>query len=325
MLNQEPLLAGCAKTSRSHSEKSKNKPFIVDLDSRLLKRNSKLKLSRGARSLYGTLRALANGRTGALTIRGNPLDWQFICRQAEVSHCTWRKYRTELLDAGLLWEQRERVTIFKDCRKRVVLGRTTYHVRRQAVAQKTAKNPAFLLSANSSSIEELAPQDVQKHHKPYAGAGVCSEAFVLEPALEPDNPQSSSPSPTPKTDDDAVRVSSLQPETQPDNLAILRAQAEKKLQDRSAPELLEIILDFVLQRLVDRAVPISSSAYIVKCVENLLQNPAEYNPLFDEWQNRARRRGDFMHDFDATQYSDEPDAELTAKLREAVANSKGDA
>jgi hypothetical protein len=304
------------------SSKSDSKPFIVDITASLLKRN--VALTKGARGLYATMRALADGHTGELSINGHPLDQAYICREAEIGRYSWLKYIPELRDAGLVWVHRERVLVVKGGRRREVFGRAHYFVRRQADAGKTVEKPSILLKSDSRTVRESDSQISQLHLETSPrGVGVGSGSEFL---LEPEKPQSSSPSPTPKTDDDFVRVflSNSEPEIPPDNLAMLRAKAEKKLQDRSAPELLEIILDFVLQRLVDRAVPISSSNYIVRCVENLFQNPAEYNPLFDEWQNRARRRGDFMPDFDATKYSDAPDEELTKRVRDAIA-AKGDA
>jgi hypothetical protein len=187
---------------------SVGKLFVVDVDARLLKRN--VDVSKGARCLHGTMRALADRRTGKLAIGGKSLDWQTICRQAEISHCTWRKYRRELLAVGLLWEQRDREAIYdhKAGRMRVVLGKTTYCVRLQTAVRKTVKNSTNLLGANSSTVEELAPQYVQNTTKPY-GAIAFAVRPALEPVLEPlsiSEPQSSSPAPTATADDDDSSV-----------------------------------------------------------------------------------------------------------------------
>jgi hypothetical protein len=290
-----------ARAAKCAPAESKPKLFIVDVDARLLKRN--VELSKGARSLYGTMRALADRRTGKLAIRGKSLDWQTICRQAEVSHCTWRKYRRELLAVGLLWEQRDRREYFdhKNGRMRVGLGKTTYCVRLHAPGQKTVKKPTNLLGANSSTIEELAPQYTQTTSKP-CGATAFAVRPVLEPALEPLSifePQSSSPTATPKTNDDP--------------LPLLRAKAERILCEKYDADLVGLALDRIMDRVIEKAQPIGSHKYFLKAFENLWQS-SEYNKVFDEFQNRQRLREKFMPGFDASKFSDEPDSELTAKL-----------
>jgi len=74
-----------ATASRSRFERFKNrhrKSFIVDIDGALMRRHELL--SKGARRLYGTMRALGDGKTGKLIVNGHPLDWRYICREAEI-------------------------------------------------------------------------------------------------------------------------------------------------------------------------------------------------------------------------------------------------
>lgn len=137
------------------------RPFIVDVDASFLKRNAHL--SKAARNLYGTMRSLADGKTGELSINGNPLDWQYIARQAEIGRYSWLKYLEELRVAGLVQVQRERVMRVIDGRRRVVLGHAHYFVLRQAVSQENSKIGCFLLRSDSSTVQEADPQDSQKH------------------------------------------------------------------------------------------------------------------------------------------------------------------
>ena len=133
--------------------------FIVDVPASLLKRNATL--SRNSRVLYLTMRGLANGKTGELAIRGNPLDWRYIARQAEMGRDAWQRAVRELIVAGLVVRKRPRVTIYRGGRRRVVLGRARYFVHRQARAAKQAKTDKesqVLLMPDFSAVEESGIQ-----------------------------------------------------------------------------------------------------------------------------------------------------------------------
>jgi hypothetical protein len=183
------------------SSKSDSKLFVVDADARLFK--GKNKLSLGEQSLYMTMRSLADGQTGELAINGHALDWRYICREAQISRCTWLKRRRGLIAAGLLYEHRERVAYFdhKVGRLRTVLAETHYFIRRQADAGKTTKNSMILLKSTSSTVEEVDPQIIQTHPEPYGAVPAVAVDPVVEPALETHISQSSSPAES-KPDDD---------------------------------------------------------------------------------------------------------------------------
>jgi hypothetical protein len=139
------------------------RPFIVDIEASLLKRNARL--SKAARSLYGTMCGLADGKTKELAINGHPLDWSYIAREAEIGRCSWLKYLRELTIAGLVRTERERVTRIVDGRKRVVFGRAHYFVPRQAISEENIKKQPILLRSISSTVQEVDPQDFQKHRR----------------------------------------------------------------------------------------------------------------------------------------------------------------
>jgi hypothetical protein len=270
---------GSAATYRKRNAK----PFIVDIEARFLKKDAELKLTRGGRNLYVTCRALGDGQTGALCINGCPLDWQYICRQAEISHCTWRKYRHELLAAGLLWEQRDRVQIIKGGRRRVVLGRTTYFVRRQAETRETVKEPAFLLGANSSTIEELAPQITQRHLESSAQSVSGSPSSVSYLELE----KSKSSSPTEKADDDA-----------PSRFEKLQNAARATLLERGEdPEFVEVAIKFIDERSATLGKSPSSAAYYVVSFQTLKHNSEEMAMLWEVVNRRRELRSKWMPGF----------------------------
>jgi hypothetical protein len=196
-----------ASVTNPRPRSAKGKPFIVDADARLFK--GKVKLSRGAQSVYMLMRSLANGKTGELAIRGHALNWRYICDQGGFSRWTWLKYRQELMGAGLLWEQRDRLPRFdhKSGRTRIVLEETHYFIRRQGKVQKTVKKPMILLKSGSPTVEEPDPHNTQKHLKTYGAVPAFAVRPVLEPVVEPvleTHTQSSSspPTATPKPDDD---------------------------------------------------------------------------------------------------------------------------
>ena len=188
--------ATCAKNA---------KPFIVDVPASLLKRSTEL--SRDARTIYMTMRALANGRTGELAIRGNPLDWRYIARQAEMGRDRWQRAVKELIAAGYVTRERERVRMFVRGRMRVVFGRARYFVTRQAKpaqSAKTAKTPRVLLMPDSSTVEESGTQIFSETPR---GARPISDGVSFQVSgSEREHAKSSSPA---KTGDDAAFSESL--------------------------------------------------------------------------------------------------------------------
>jgi len=186
------------------STKTRGKAFICDIPARLLKRNTEL--SRGARSLYLTMRSLANGKTGELAIRGNPLDWRYISKQAEIGRNVWQRCLKELMAAGYVTREREIVEHYRDGRKRLVWGRAHYFAHRQP---KTTKKPMILPMPVSCTVEEKGIQISSE--TPY-----CSAAFaagVLPGSEKPKERKQQSSSPS--KDDDGFRVNSLDSEPNP--------------------------------------------------------------------------------------------------------------
>jgi hypothetical protein len=177
--------------------KDRGKPFICDVPAKMLKRSTQL--SRAARTLYVTMRALANGTTGELAIRGNPLDWRFISKQAEIGRFTWLKAVKELVAAGYVTVERERLYNYKGGRKRTVLGRAHYFVHRQP---RTIKKPLFVLKSDSCTVHQPDPQISSE--TPNANWTLASCARHERKKLVEGAYKSSSPSP----DDDGSHVTS---------------------------------------------------------------------------------------------------------------------
>jgi len=126
----------------------------------MLKRN--MQLSKNARHLYMTMRALANGRTGELKLNGRWLPAVAIDSDAEMCRDVRMSAMRELITFGFVTTDRERIERFIGGRKRVVLGRTRYRVHRQPMSpcSKISKKPNVLLKSISSTVEEIDSQDL---------------------------------------------------------------------------------------------------------------------------------------------------------------------
>jgi|HubBroStandDraft_6_1064221.scaffolds.fasta_scaffold157765_2 hypothetical protein len=207
------------------------KPFICDVPAKMLKRSKDL--SKGARMLHGTMRGLANGRTGELAIRGNPLDWKFIAREAEIGRDQWQRLLRELLASGYVTRERERAEHYKSGRKRIVLGRARYFVHKQP---KRAKKPSILLMPDSPTVEESGTQVFSE--TPYRAERSASPVCELK-TVEKKNHQSSSGSPATPDDDDDSRACSLESNPfLPDETKILMDRIRRRLRERW-PQLFE--------------------------------------------------------------------------------------
>jgi hypothetical protein len=252
------------------------KAFIVDVPATLLKRNTEA--TKAARALYSSMRAICEGKTGALRIRGRWLKAKAIDAAAEMCRDVRMRAMRELVALGLVTTERERVERVIGGRRRVVLGVVHYFVHRQPVTEKSKKAP-FLLKSIPSTVEEI---DSQVFSNPPVGA-VSSGSAVL---------------PVVSKNEKGI-ISHHHPEQPPaddDSLALLRAKAEQALSKKYDPEIVGIALDHILERIVEHGEPIGSHRYILKAFENLWAS-REYNEVFDEVQNRKRLREKFMSGF----------------------------
>jgi hypothetical protein len=329
-----PTAAGrnlAASPSRFERFKTKHrKSFIVDIDGALMQRHAQL--SRGARALYSTLRALADGKTGKLAVNDRPLDWHYICRQAEISRCTWLKRFKELVVAGLAGSERRRVLRVIKGRKRVVLGRACYFVRRQAIAPEITENQPNLLKSTFSTVEEVDPQINQNHQQGCVARSVSSGCRRRSGSRSEEQNHNHHRSRSSKPDDDFVRPREA-PKTNPEMLQSDAAIAQRyddrvdgfrktvlrNFEARHPVDVLNECLDIIEGRAFERAISIGSVQYLTVALENLLANEKEFNEIFDRCHARRLRREKFMPDFDMAAYSDVPDPELTRKLRDAIA------
>lgn len=146
---------------RSKPKGSKQrKPFIVDAPAPMLRRSNALKLSKHARHLYMTMRALANGRTGELRIRDRWLRAEYIGREADMCRNVRLRSMRELIAAGYVSVFRERVLQIINGRRRVVMGRCHYCVHRNPIDVKKPEKPQILLKSLSCTVQEKDPQYV---------------------------------------------------------------------------------------------------------------------------------------------------------------------
>jgi hypothetical protein len=115
-----------------HHERGK-RPFIVrEISAEMLRKHPHL--SKGARMLWLTMKSMADHRTGELRHRSHWYTGKEIDMRAEISMRRRKDLMKELVDAGFVHWERERLTRYvKDRltghqRMRSVLGRTRYSI-----------------------------------------------------------------------------------------------------------------------------------------------------------------------------------------------------
>ncbi|HLZ91764.1 MAG TPA: hypothetical protein VKQ28_08615 [Candidatus Acidoferrum sp.] len=284
------------------SASTSNKPFVVDMPAPLLKRNADL--SNGARHLYATARALANGRTGELRIRNRWLAFRFICFQAGICIKTGRKYWKELLVCGWVSAERERVARVLCGRLRSVGGRAHYTVHRQPKTERRSKRPSptpsrsiekrpFLQRSNSSFREELPPQRSQTHQ---AGAiptslAISENEFVLERESANHHLLTGPKS----ADDDTFPVSETQSpnhfeEIQDRAVSILLAKGED-------PEFVAAAIQFIDERSESHGKTPATANYYLRSFAALKHNSEEMDALYEVVRRKRSLREKYMPGF----------------------------
>ncbi len=136
------------------------KPFIVDTSATMLKKNELL--SRNARQLYLTMRALADGKTGELRIGGRWLKATVFDRAAEMCKNTRLPAMRELIASGFVTLDRPRIWRTIGGRMRAVAGRPEYTVHRKPVPKNHRKanhsSKVHLQESISSTVQEMNSQ-----------------------------------------------------------------------------------------------------------------------------------------------------------------------
>ncbi len=254
--------------------------------------------------LYGTMRGLANGKTGELAIRGNPLDWRFIAREAEIGRDQWQRLLRELLAAGYVTRERERVEHYKNGRKRIVLGRARYFVHRQP---KAVKRASILLVPDSPTVEESGIQISSETPYTIQRFGVAVESEREKP--REGKQQSSSPS----KDDDGSPVSSLDSEANPfltdeDRTLVQNVQARLRAQypqayDRNKdrvddPLFVQEAIAMIDQR-GESAISVPDS-YFASGIAKILDCDADMRALSDDLARKEQLCKKFMPGFAPT-------------------------
>jgi hypothetical protein len=133
---------------------SPKSPFIVDAPAPMLKRHDQL--SKNARHLYMTLRALADGRTGELKVNGRWLRAKVFDAAAEICRNVRLAAMNELIAAGLVTLEFERVLRFIGGRRRAVRSRCRYTVYR------TAQKPNVLRGSDAQTVAKPRHRTAQK-------------------------------------------------------------------------------------------------------------------------------------------------------------------
>ena len=234
------------------------KPFIVDADARMLKKSTgEVKLSRAARILYLALRALANGKTGELKIRGRWLKSEQFDAQAEMCRDIRLRAMRELQVLGYVTVKRERVLQVIDGRKRVVLGAVHYTVHRHPAATQDSSKPQAngpsLLQSISSTVEEIDSQ------------------IISNPPVSGDF---DSPAPNSSCGDRQVTS------TSDDDSSRLQRLREEYLSRCDDPEgQLALALEIICERILSSGIRVSSSKYLETAVGNFFEDEGDREEL----------------------------------------------
>lgn len=195
------------------------KPFIVDSDSAMLKRNDEL--SKNARRLWGAMRAIADGTTGEVRKNDKWFSPEAIDRAAEMCKCVRMPAMRELLETGYVTFVRPRVLRFIGHRQRMVLGCIRYTVYRRPVApanrtlgKGAEKHPIksrVLLRSISSTVEKTDQQDLP--NPPITAHPHSPVADFAAPLNEQSGDRSSSPTANSTADDDSALQPSFESKT----------------------------------------------------------------------------------------------------------------
>jgi hypothetical protein len=195
--------------TRTHRDMGtvQRKAFTVDAEAAMLKRNRDL--SRNARILYMAMRALADGKTGELRIKGRWLKATEFDREAEMCREVRMAGMRELIAAGFVEMKRVRVCRKIGDRMRVVLGECQYRVfrtPRPKIDQKPDDSSRVdRLQSISSTVEEIGSQSLPEAPLRVLGSVLGSNG--TDSLREHTSSSSESPSRNQTPDDDHVRVS----------------------------------------------------------------------------------------------------------------------
>ena len=146
------------------AEPARRREFIVDAPAKMLRRNEHL--SKNARRLYLSMRALANGKTGELKVNGRWLRAKAFDAAAEMCRDVRLTAMRELVAAGLVTYDFEMAVRFIGGRRRAVRSRARYTVHRTAQKPNVlggsrpqiVEKPCILLKSIFSTVEKIDSQ-----------------------------------------------------------------------------------------------------------------------------------------------------------------------
>ena len=286
------------------------KPFIVDASAAMLKKHEVL--SRNARQLYLTMRALADGKTGELRIRGRWLKATDFDRAAEMSKNTRLPAMRELVATGLVTAKRSRGWRKMDGRMRAVAGPTKYTVHREPVPKNHQKakdsSKVHLQKSIFSTVQEM---DRQVLSNPPVGASgsVFSDSENGSRGERTNHHQHLAANHT--ADDDDARVSQSNQDGKRNGKGKPNPPVEEqqtrveKILDRAAgilekrghdPLFVAEALASIDQRSYEaRSVP-ASERYFLIAYQNLLDAPDDLAEVTDQMIRKKSLRAKFMPD-----------------------------
>jgi hypothetical protein len=301
-------------TSREISSKRTNSksPFVVDISASLLKKNSQLGLSKQARVLYSTMRALADGKTGALKIKDRWLKAKAIDAAAVMCRDVRMVAMRELQALGLVTIDRERVMRVIKGRKRKVFGIARYFVHRQPINEKNLINKPFLLKSVSSTVEEIDSQVLS--NPPF---GVEYQGEVVVPGSDSKDVYGKNQNHHRKDDDASVSLSRLEK-------LLVKAKTFLVNKDED-PEFVEAALEFIEERSEMCGGTPASAKYYIASFETLKHSSEDMAEIWEIVNRKRELREKWMPGFTGELSTESEQRRRQFNAKHGLAEAKSDA
>jgi hypothetical protein len=282
--------SGRAVSAIAPADPARRRDFVVDVSAKMLRRNDQL--SKNARHLYVTLRALADGKTGELKINGRWLRAKAFDAAAEICRDLRLAAMRELIDAGLVTRDFEMAVRFIGGRRRAVRSRSQYTVYRTAqkpndsggADPQIVEKPCILLKSISSTVEEI---DSQVFPEAPTGGGSGFSDLPFQGKREGEETSSSSTPPSAKRDDDPVP---------PPDGEDLEANIQRHIQEAKTlllrkgwdPHLASAALQFIEERSDHSGTIPSSAKYFIVAIAAAMADPRDKAKILERAERRRR-------------------------------------
>jgi hypothetical protein len=293
-------------------------PFVVDARAAMLKKHPAL--SKHARNLYMTMRALADGKTGELRWKnGQWIKATVFDRQAEMCRVVRLPAMRELIDAGLVSLNRPRIWRIIGGRRRAVMGESQYTVFRDPKPENDRKsNDSSKVCLQESVSRTVQETDRQIFPEAPSGTSMGFGGEGFERVREGSHAESSS-SKAPTNDDDLRMRPRANEQTRVEKIITRVAAILKKRGDH--PIFVAEALELIDQRSQDAGSVPTDAKYFLISYENLLESRDDLAALTDLIIRKRYLREKYMP---APIAPNEKDAEKIALVHQIVEEAARD-